>query len=177
MKSLYQIDPAHSSVNFSVRHMMIAKVHGGFEKVTGIFTFNPENLAESSVEAIIETKTLNTREGQRDTHLRSVDFFDVEKYPAMTFKSKSFKRAGSDYLVTGDLTIKDTTQSVTLTMEQPSGEMKDPWGNLKLGISATTKINRKDFGLTWNAALEAGGILVGEEISIALDIQFVKSLT
>lgn len=176
MKSLYTIDSAHSSANFSVRHMMIAKVHGGFEKVSGTFEYDPKDLNASLVEAVIDTATINTREGQRDGHLRSADFFDVEKYPTISFKSSSFQRKGDDILVKGNLTIKDVTREVTLVMEEPSTEMKDPWGNLKIGISAATKINRKDFGLTWNAALETGGVLVGEDISVALDIQFVKSL-
>ena len=176
MKSLYHIDPAHSSANFSVRHMMIAKVHGGFEKVSGKFTYDPANLNDSTVEATIDTATINTHESQRDAHLKSAEFFDVEKFPAITFKSESFKKQGDDILVAGLLTIKDTTKQVTLIMEVPSEEIKDPWGNVKIGISARTKINRKDFGLTWNAALEAGGVLVGEDISIALDIQFAKSI-
>lgn len=176
MKSLYNIDPSHSSANFSVKHMMIAKVHGGFEKISGKFTYDPQNLKESSVEAAIEVATINTRDAQRDTHLKSADFFEVEKYPMMIFKSSEFKQDGNDnLLVTGDLTIRDITKKVTLVVdEQPSAEHKDPWGNTKIGLSAKTKVNRKDFGLTWNAALEAGGVLVGEDINITLDIQFVK---
>jgi polyisoprenoid-binding protein YceI len=177
MANLYTIDTAHSSANFSVKHMMIAKVHGGFENVTGKFSYNPENLAESKVEATIDVRTINTREAQRDTHLKSADFFDVEKYPSMIFKSANFK-AGSngDLLVEGDLTIRDITKRVTLNVEKPSAEMKDPWGNIKMGLSASTKLNRREFGLTWNAALEAGGVLVGDEITIALDIQFAKEV-
>ena len=175
MKSLYNIDPSHSSANFSVKHMMIAKVHGGFEKISGKFTYDPQNLKESSVEAAIEVASINTRDAQRDTHLRSADFFEVEKYPLMTFKSSEFKQDGNNnLLVTGDLTIRDVTKKVTLIVDEQSGEHKDPWGNLRIGLSARAKVNRKDFGLTWNAALEAGGVLVGEDITITLDVQFVK---
>jgi polyisoprenoid-binding protein YceI len=172
--SIYNIDSAHSSANFSVKHMMIAKVHGGFEKISGALTYNPEKLSESKVEATIETSSINTRDAQRDTHLRSGDFFDVEKYPTITFKSTEFKRHGNDLKVAGDLTIHGVTQKVTLDVEGPTAEIKDPWGNLKIGLSANTKIKRKDFGLTWNAALEAGGLLVGDDISISLDMQFAK---
>ncbi|WP_408095752.1 YceI family protein [Peredibacter sp. HCB2-198] len=177
MKSLYNIDPSHSSANFSVKHMMIAKVHGGFEKISGKFAYDPQNLKESSVEAAIEVASINTRDAQRDTHLRSADFFEVEKYPLMTFKSTEFKHDGNNNLmVTGDLTIRDVTKKVTLVVDEQSAEHKDPWGNLRIGLSAKTKVNRKDFGLTWNAALEAGGVLVGDEITITLDVQFVKEV-
>ena len=175
MKSLYNIDPSHSSANFSVKHMMIAKVHGGFEKISGKFNYDPQNLKDSHVDATIEVASINTRDAQRDTHLKSGDFFEVEKYPLMTFKSSEFKQDGNNnIMVTGDLTIRDVTKKVTLIVDEQSGEHKDPWGNLRIGLSARTKVNRKDFGLTWNAALEAGGVLVGEEIAITLDVQFVK---
>lgn len=172
----YQIDPSHSTANFSVKHMMIAKVHGGFEKMSGKFNYDKENLAKSSVEVTIDATSINTREAQRDAHLRSADFFDVEKYPTLTFKSVRFENDGDGLKVVGNLTIHGVTNSVTLHMEQPSEEQKDPWGNVKIGISGTTKIKRKDFGLTWNAALEAGGVLVGDDISITLDVQLVKSV-
>lgn len=175
MKSLYNIDPSHSSANFSVKHMMIAKVHGGFEKISGNFNYDPQNLKDSHVDATIEVASINTRDAQRDTHLKSGDFFEVEKYPLMTFKSSEFKQDGNNnIMVTGDLTIRDVTKKVTLIVDEQSGEHKDPWGNIRIGLSAKTKVNRKDFGLTWNAALEAGGVLVGEDIAIALDVQFVK---
>jgi polyisoprenoid-binding protein YceI len=175
MKSLYNIDPSHSSANFSVKHMMIAKVHGGFEKISGKFNYDPQNLKDSQVDATIEVASINTRDAQRDTHLKSADFFEVEKFPLMTFKSSEFKQDGNNnIMVTGDLTIRDVTKKVTLVVDEQSGEHKDPWGNIRIGLSAKTKVNRKDFGLTWNAALEAGGVLVGEEITIALDVQFVK---
>lgn len=174
MSTTYQIDPSHSSANFSIKHMMIAKVHGGFEKISGTLVYDANDVTKSSVNVTLDTASINTHEPQRDAHLKSPDFFDVEKYPTITFKSTRVEKDGSDLKVIGDLTIHGVTRSVTLEVETPSAEMKDPWGNIKLGTSATTKIKRKDFGLTWNAALEAGGFLVGDDVSINLDIQFVK---
>lgn len=175
MKTTFQIDPSHSSVNFSIKHMMIAKVHGGFEKLSGTLIYDSDQPENSKVEAVIEAASINTREPARDTHLKSADFFDVEKFPNIEFKSTKIESSGDGELrVTGDLSIHGVTRSVTLAVEGPSETLKDPWGNLKMGISATTKIKRKDFGLNWNAALEAGGVLVGDDVSITLDIQFVK---
>ncbi|MCM2324064.1 MAG: YceI family protein [Oligoflexia bacterium] len=171
----WQLDPAHSSANFSVKHMMIAKVHGGFHKLSGELRLDPSDPASSSVVATIEAASIDTRESQRDAHLRSADFFDVEKFPTITFRSRSMSRTPDSGLrVVGDLTLHGITREVTLEVEPLAPEAKDPWGNLKLGVSAMTKIKRKDFGLTWNAALEAGGVLVGDDIAISLDIQFVK---
>jgi polyisoprenoid-binding protein YceI len=174
MSKTYQIDPSHSSASFSIKHMMIAKVHGGFEKISGKLVYDADNASKSSVDVTIETASINTREEQRDKHLRSADFLDVEKYPSITFRSTRVESTGDGLNVVGDLTIHGVTKSVTLAVDGPSDEMKDPWGNVKLGASATTKIKRKDFGLTWNAALEAGGVLVGDDVNITLDIQFVK---
>lgn len=174
--STYQIDPSHSSVSFTIKHMMIAKVHGGFEKISGSFIFDSANPAQSSVEATIETASIATRDAQRDAHLKGADFFDVEKYPNITFKSTRVEKNGSDLKIVGDLTIHGVTNSVTLDVEGPSDELKDPWGNTKMGASATTKIKRKDFGLTWNAALEAGGFMVGDDVNISIDVQFVKAV-
>lgn len=172
----WNLDPAHSSAGFSVRHMMIAKVHGAFEKISGKLVYDAANPANSSVEATIDAASINTRDAQRDGHLKSADFFDVEKFPQLTFKSKKIEKAGSGELkVTGDLTIHGVTKEVVLAVEGPTGEHKDPWGNIKIGASGSTKINRKDFGLTWNAALEAGGVLVGDEVTITLDVQFAKA--
>lgn len=175
--STYNVDPAHSSASFSIKHMMIAKVHGGFEKLSGKLVYDPAQPEKAVVEATIETASINTREAQRDAHLKSADFFDAEKFPTITFKSKRVEKLGDDELkVTGDLTIHGVTKEVVLNVEGPSAELKDPWGNAKIGASAKTKIKRKDFGLNWNAALEAGGILVGEDVNIELDLQFVKQV-
>lgn len=176
MSNTYQIDPSHSSVNFSIKHMMIAKVHGGFEKLSGTFVYDAANPSQSNVDVIIDVASINTRETQRDTHLKSADFFDIENYPTINFKSIRIEKNGSDLKIIGNLTIHGVTNTVTLDVEGPSEELKDPWGNTKIGASATTKIGRKDFGLTWNAALEAGGLLVGDEVSISIDVQFVKSV-
>ena len=167
----YQIDPVHSSAHFSVRHLMISNVRGEFAKVTGKVVYDPKNLKASSVEATIDATSINTHEPKRDDHLKSPDFFDVAKFPTLTFKSKRVEKAGKGKLrVTGDLTIRGTTREVVLAVEGPVPEVK-MGPNLKSGASASTTINRKDFGLTWNRALEAGGWVVGDEIKITLEIE------
>jgi polyisoprenoid-binding protein YceI len=172
----WNIDAAHSVAEFKVKHMMISNVKGQFTKLTGTLTFDETEVTRSRIEASIDAASLDTHEAQRDAHLKSADFFDVEKFPTLTFTSTRVKRTGDDELaVTGDLTIHGETRSVVFNVEGPTHPAKDPWGNTRLGLSATTKINRKDFGLAWNAALETGGILVGEEITIMLDVEFVKA--
>jgi polyisoprenoid-binding protein YceI len=172
----WNIDPAHSSAEFKVKHMMISHVKGHFAKVTGSLTLDESNLANSRVDALIEAGSLETRDAQRDAHLKSADFFDVEKFPTLSFKSTriSLVRDG-ELAVEGDLTVRDNTSKVVFSVEGPTPPAKDPWGNTRVGVSATTKISRKDFGLTWNAALESGGFLVGDEVTITLDVQFVKA--
>jgi polyisoprenoid-binding protein YceI len=173
--SVYDIDPAHSSAHFSVRHMMVTNVKGEFTKVSGTVMFNPDNPAESQIEATIDAASLHTREEQRDTHLKSADFFDVANHPEIRFVSRSVEPHGDgEFLVKGDLTIRGVTQGVTLRVEGPTPEVKDPWGNLKAGATATTKIHRKDFGLVWNVALEAGGVLVGEDAAITLEVELTR---
>jgi polyisoprenoid-binding protein YceI len=174
--STWNIDPVHSVAEFKVKHMMISNVKGHFTGISGVLKLDENDAANSSVEASIDAASINTRDAQRDGHLKSADFFHVEQNPILTFRSTSIKRTGDDELsVTGDLTIRGVTRQVVFKAEGPTAPTKDPWGNTRIGVSATTKINRKDFGLTWNAALETGGILVGEEITITLDIQFVKA--
>ena len=169
------LDPAHSAAEFKVKHMMISNVKGSLTGLTGVFHENHTDPTASTVEATIDVSTLNTGDAQRDGHLKSPDFFEAEKYPTMTFKSTAVKRTGEgEYAVTGDLTLHGITKPVTFAVEGPSAPGKDPWGNTRIGLSATTKINRKDFGLTWNSALETGGVLVGEDIGITLDVQFIK---
>ncbi len=171
----YDIDPSHSQAQFSVRHMMITNVRGEFGKLQGTLNLDEKNLKNSTVEATIETGSINTREDKRDEHLRSPDFFDVANHPKITFKSTGFKKAGKDkYKVAGDLTIRGVTRPVTLDVEIPSTELKDPWGNTKRGASATTEINRKDFGLVWNQNLETGGVLVGDLVKVQLDLQLTR---
>jgi len=172
----WNIDPVHSVAEFKVKHMMISNVKGQFPKISGKLTLDESDVTKSKVETSIETASIETRDPQRDGHLKSPDFFHVEKFPSMTFKSTGIKVVRDGELsVEGDLTIRDTTRKVVFTVEGPTPPTKDPWGNTRLAVSATTKINRKDFGLTWNAALETGGILVGEEVTITLDVQFVKA--
>ena len=172
----WNIDSVHSSAQFKVKHMMISNVKGEFTKITGSLKYDAENIANSYVEASIDATTISTRDPQHDAHLKSADFFDAEKYPALTFKStRVSKKSDGELSVAGDLTIHGVTKNVVFEVEGPSAPTKDPWGNTRVGLSATTRINRKDFGLTWNAALETGGILVGEEVSITLDVQFTKA--
>ena len=172
----WNLDPVHSVAEFKVKHMMISNVKGQFTGITGVLTLDENDIAGSRVEATIDASTINTREAQRDAHLKSADFFDVEQFPTLSFRSTQVKRTGDDELaVTGDLTIHGVTRQVTFQVEGPTAAGKDPWGNTRIGLSATTKINRRDFGLTWNAALETGGILVGEDVIITLDLEFVKA--
>lgn len=172
----WNIDPVHSVAEFKVKHMMISNVKGQFTKISGQLTLDEANIANSRVEASIDAASINTREEQRDAHLKSADFFDVEKFPTLNFKSTGITRDGDgDLKVAGDLMIHGVTRNVVFTVEGPTAPGKDPWGNTRIGLSATTKINRKDYGLTWNAALETGGILVGDEVTITLDVEFVKA--
>lgn len=171
----WNIDPVHSSAEFKVKHMMISNVKGQFTAVSGVLTLDPADLTHSGVEATIEAASINTREAQRDAHLKSPDFFDVEKFPTLAFRSTKVSKDGGDLAVEGELTIHGVTRPVVFRVEGPTAPAKDPWGNTRVGLSATTKINRKDYGLTWNAALETGGILVGDEVTITLDVQFVKA--
>jgi polyisoprenoid-binding protein YceI len=172
----WNIDPAHSLAEFKVKHMMIANVKGQFSKVSGALILDESDLANSRVAASIEAASIQTRDDQRDAHLKSADFFDVENFPTLHFQSKdiSILRDG-ELAVEGDLTIHGVTRKVRFAVEGPTPPAKDPWGNTRVAISATTKINRKDFGLTWNAALETGGILVGDEVTLTLDVEFVKA--
>lgn len=173
----YDIDPSHSSVTFKVRHMMVANVRGELGQITGRVVLDENDITRSSVVATIDASTINTREAKRDEHLRSADFLDVVGHPYITFKSTQVRAGkGGALFVTGDLTIRGTTREVTLDVETPSPEVRDPWGNIKRGISARARINRKDFGVTWNVALEAGGILVGDEISINLEVELGRKV-
>jgi polyisoprenoid-binding protein YceI len=173
--STYQIDPAHSSAQFKVRHMMIANVKGEFDKVSGNVNFDPANPSASTVEASVDVASVSTRDAQRDTHLKSADFFDVEKFPAISFKSKRVTASGSDsFSVAGDLTIHGVTKEVILNVEELTEEAKDPWGNMRRGAEAKTRIHRKDFGMTFNMALDTGGFVVGEEVDITIDVELVR---
>lgn len=170
----WQIDPAHSEIQFSARHMMISKVRGIFENFSGVVEFDENNPENSTVNVEIEAKSINTREDQRDNHLRSPDFLNAEEYPTLTFTSTRVEKTGdSAGKLYGDLTIRGVTKPVVLDVEY-AGQAKSPWGTTSAGFSASTKINRKDWGLTWNQALETGGVLVGDKISIDIELEIVK---
>jgi polyisoprenoid-binding protein YceI len=172
----WKIDPSHSQAEFKVKHMMISNVKGSFSGISGTLTENESEPTLSQVEATVEIGTISTGDANRDTHLKSAEFFDEAQFPEMTFKSTAVEKNGPEtYDVTGDLTIHGVTKPVVFVVEGPSAPGKDPWGNTRIGLSATTKINRKDFGLIWNAALETGGILIGEDVQISLEVQFVKA--
>ena len=174
--SHWDIDPAHSVVGFSVRHMMVSNVRGEFTKLTGSLEGTGNDVTTAKISVTIDATSVNTREPKRDAHLSSPDFFDVAKYPTLTFVSKKVEKAGEGKLkVTGDLTIHGVTKEVVLDVEGPTPEMKDPWGGIRVGAHATTAINRKDFGLLWNKTLEAGGVLVGDEVAITIDVELVKT--
>jgi polyisoprenoid-binding protein YceI len=174
--STWNLDPVHSVAEFKVKHMMISNVKGQFATTTGVLTLDEADPTNSRIEASIDAASVNTRDAQRDTHLKSEDFFHAEKFPKLSFKSTRITRTGNgDLAVAGDLTIRGVTRDVVFNVEGPTPPAKDPWGNTRVGLSATTKINRRDFGLTWNAALEAGSILVGDDVTITLDVQFVKA--
>ena len=176
MKTTYQIDPAHSSAQFTVRHMMISNVRGGFRSVKGTVVYDPQNPADASVDATIDVSTISTLDDQRDGHLKSPDFLDAAQYPEITFKGTKIELAGEgEYNLTGDLTIHGVTKPVVLKVEGPTPEGKDPFGNTRVGASATTQISRADFGLTYNAALETGGILIGDTLKIDLEVSLIKS--
>lgn len=174
MTTTWNIDPAHSAVHFKVRHMMIANVRGEFEDFTGMVDFDPENPVATKVDIAIDAASINTREEQRDGHLRSPDFLNAEEYPHITYKSKRVEVLSDDTArLTGDLTIRDVTREVPLEVEY-AGMAQSPWGTTSAGFTATTTINRKDWGLTWNQALETGGVLVGDDIKIDIELEIVK---
>ncbi len=173
-RSIWKIDPDHSQVEFAVRHMMITTVKGFFSDLDGTIQLDEDDLSRSSVQVEIRTASIDTRNTDRDGHLRSPDFFDVDTHPTIQFRSTKVKGSKEDFQVTGELTIRGTPREVVLQGETLGGGT-DPWGNERLGLRAETSIDRKDFGLTWNQALETGGVLVGEEVGITLDVQAVRA--
>ena len=174
--SIWNIDPAHTTAEFRVKHMMISNVKGHFATTTGVVKLDEADLTRSGVEASIEAGSITTRNDDRDAHLKSPDFFHVERFPTLSFAStRVIRKEEGQLAVEGDLTIRGVTRQVVFAVEGPTPPVKDPWGNTRMGLTATTKINRKDFGLTWNAALEAGGLLVGDEVTITLDVEAMKA--
>jgi polyisoprenoid-binding protein YceI len=170
-------DASHSAAQFSVRHMMVSTVRGQFSNVQATVTWDgtTAGLSKATVEATIPVSTINTREDKRDAHLKSPDFFDVAKFADITFKSKKVASAGKGHLkVTGELSIHGVTKEVVLDVEGPTPQMKDPWGNVRTGLQATTVIDRTDFGLTWNKAIEGGGVVVGPKVQVLIDLELLK---
>ena len=171
----WEADPVHSSIGFAVRHLMISTVRGEFHTFTAKVTGDPADPTKAVIVASIDTASIDTRNDQRDKHLKSADFFDVERFPTMTFKSKKIEKTGEGQArVTGDLTLHGVTKEVVLDVEGPTPTIKDPWGNTKAGAHATTRLNRKDFGLVWNKAMDGGGIVVGDDIDVTIDIEAAK---
>jgi polyisoprenoid-binding protein YceI len=172
--SHWDIDPSHSSVHFSVRHLMISNVRGEFTRLSGSVTIDPRDIARSTVQVTIDAASVNTRDEKRDEHLRSADFLDASNYPTIEFRStRVTPKAGGSIQVAGDLTIRGVTREVLLDVED-NGELKDPWGNTKRGATATTRLNRKDFGLQWNVALETGGFVVGDDLKVDIEVELLK---
>jgi polyisoprenoid-binding protein YceI len=167
------IDPAHSHLEFTVRHMVVGKTRGRFASFTGTIVI-AEEPAQSSVRLEADTASIDTRDEGRDTHLRSPDFLDVEKHPKLTFESTSVTGEGTSWTVVGDLTVKDVTQSLSIELVLEGVVDKDPWGNARVAFSGETEINREDFGLTWNVALDTGGVLVGKTVKISFEVEAVK---
>lgn len=174
-RTTWKIDPVHSHIEFSVKHLMITTVKGRFTGVDGTVSIDQDDLSKSDVEVRIDASTIDTREPQRDAHLRSADFLDADKFPALTFTStRVSEHKGSRFTLAGKLTIRGVTRDVVLNVTD-EGRGRDPWGGERAGFSAVTKINRKDFGLTWNQQLETGGVLVGDEVTIHLELQLLKA--
>jgi len=173
--STWQIDPQHSSAQFAVRHLGLSTVRGAFSKLSGTMVLDDQDITKSSVEVTIDVNTVDTREPDRDKDLRSERFFDVAHFPTMTFKSKKVEQVATGKLrVTGELTIRGTSREVTLEVDGPTTAVKDPWGNQRLAATATTKINRQDYGVKWNAKLDNGGVVVGDDVNITLDVEMIQ---
>lgn len=175
LASTWSLDPDHSAGQFKVKHLMISNVRGNFEKISATLHLDDRDITKSRVEVSIDVASINTGVNKRDDHLRSPDFFDVTKFPAMTFVSTRVEKAGPGKLsVTGNLTIKGVTRPVVLRVDGLTPEVRDPWGQIRRGASATTTINRRDFGITWNKSMDNGGVVVGEEVAIQLEVEFVR---
>lgn len=173
--STWNIDEAHTTASFAVRHMMVSNVYGQFGKVTGTIVYDGKDTSTAKANVVIDATSIDTRNAKRDEHLKSADFFDVAKYPTITFQSKRATSVdGGKFKLTGDLTMHGVTKEVTLDVDAPTAEVKDPWGMTHVGTRATARVNRKDFGLNWNKGLEAGGVLVGEEVGITIDLEVTR---
>lgn len=173
--AIWNIDSSHSGVQFSVRHLMITNVRGEFTGLTGKVDFDPASPETATIEASVDANSINTREAKRDEHLRSADFFDTAQNPTISFKSKSIVKKGEGFELTGDITIRGNTKAVTFIVEGGTTVEKDPWGNSRIGAAATATIDRRDFGLTWNSAIESGGLLVGHDVKLTIDVSLVRT--
>jgi len=169
----WEVDTTNSTAGFGVRHMMVATVRGQFDKVTGTVNIDDKDLTKSTIDVAIDAASISTNDGKRDEHLRSADFFDTAKFPKITFKSKKIEKAGSKLKATGDLTMHGVTKPVTLEFDPPTAPVKSPWGQTVRGVSATGKLNRKDWGLVYNKALETGGVVIGDEVTLQIDVELV----
>ncbi len=174
MKASYTIDPAHSSVQFSVRHMMISNVKGAFTGVKGTVMYDPDVPDTGSVEAEIDVDTISTHDAQRDGHLKGAEFLDAAQFPSIIFRSTRLQGTGDNLKVFGDLTIHGVTKQVVLNVEEITPEGKDPWGNTRIGASAKTTVKRSDYGLSWNSALETGGFLIGDDLKLDFEVELIK---
>jgi polyisoprenoid-binding protein YceI len=173
----WQIDPAHTAAGFAVKHLMISTVRGQFKGIAGTVTWDDQDVSKSSIEVTIDANTVDTSEPNRDKDLKSEKFFDVAKYPTITFKSKKIENVSAGKLkVTGDLTIHGVAREVVLDVEGPSNPVKDPWGNTRVAASATTKVNRQDYGVKWNANIDGGGVVVGDDVNITIDLEMTKKV-
>jgi polyisoprenoid-binding protein YceI len=170
----WDLDPSHTGVHFSVKHLVVATVRGEFSKVSGTVVIDPRDLARSTVRATIDAGSISTRDPQRDAHLKSPDFLDVAAFPTIEFRSTRLVRTADGLDITGDLTIHGVTRPATLKVETTDADLKDPYGNVRRAASAVVRVNRKDFGLVWNVALETGGVVVGDEVKIELDVELVR---
>jgi polyisoprenoid-binding protein YceI len=170
----YDIDPSHSAASFTVKHMMISNVRGELSGLKGTVSWTKPDFSDAKIDVTIDATTIDTREPNRDKHLKSPDFFDVAKFPTLSFKSTKVTKQGDKVKIAGDLTMHGVTKPVTFEGTAPTKEMKDPWGNVRVAATATTKVNRKDYGLNWNKALEAGGVLVGDEVTIEISLELIK---
>jgi polyisoprenoid-binding protein YceI len=171
----WNIDASHSTAEFSVRHLMISNVRGRFGALAGTVDYDPDHPEQTVLDITIDATSIDTRDDKRDAHLRSADFFDVDKFPQLTFTSKRVRKADDGFEVVGDLAMHGVTKEITLAVEGPTAPSKDPWGNTRIGASAHAKINRRDWGLHWNAALETGGVLVGEHVKITIEVELVQA--
>jgi polyisoprenoid-binding protein YceI len=170
----YTVDPTHSSIGFAVRHMVVSKVKGYFNEYTATILYDDKDITKSSAEVTIKTASIDTRDAKRDEHLRTPDFFDAAKYPEITFKSKRIEKSGEGFVAVGDLTMRGVTKEIQLPFTF-AGVVTDPWGNTRLGLSASTKLNRQDYGVSWSKSLDSGGLVVADDVEIAIEIEAIKA--